>query len=729
MAKLFNLKNEKNLSITFNVARSGGVPPQPVTFNIPLSGVYFAGFTPRVGYAYSNTTMYLWFFTKGNVIPFAMSAPVPTGGTYVIYSSSYRLSGISNALNNSSVFGAVPILTNDEVSRANATISAMDADSDTYFTVIEILLQGVAQSDFKIVADFPVILPNAEKNSELTDFYNGDYWNLIELSGYYDNSEYLERCKNMPAWTITYKYVISLLTLPFVLANGNTNYDYNVPSPFEPMPETFYLTVNVVSDEATNGEQSITYTWTPTNAEDTDLSLITLHFRYERGNRSYTEDVPYTDGSYSVTYRDVVNKMGFEWWRNIISRIPLVGEQIAESTIDNYVYWSDNVGNSGSCVLEIKYNGSNEVAVAEAQQASTGYWCYLAYGEGSESQDYNDPNNPYSDLSSFGGGADALNGSALLTTSYAISASTAHTFGSWLWGTGLDLEQLKLVVNNPIENIVSCKLFPFSVTGGSEELIKLGNVESSVSGNKLPETVNRYFNFGDLPVTGFYGNFLDYAPYTKVTIYLPYIGFKELDPNEVMGRVLQPRYYVDLVTGVCRCVLLTFNPNISQTASIAKPIASYDGVIGQDVPVVGSNRAQIEAGYVVGGAKAVTEIASGIGSAITGNVGGTLNNIGNAVSTGINSAMAMYHTYTEGTPSPAVSRFDEQKCYVIINSPMYTEPTLYAHQNGKPCNLTCRLSELHGYTVIDNTVDLSTISCDANERDELLNILTSGIYL
>jgi glucose-1-phosphate adenylyltransferase len=61
--------------------------------------------------------------------------------------------------------------------------------------------------------------------------------------------------------------------------------------------------------------------------------------------------------------------------------------------------------------------------------------------------------------------------------------------------------------------------------------------------------------------------------------------------------------------------------------------------------------------------------------------------------------------------------------------PVYTKPKKFAHQNGHMCNLTCLLSELHGYTVIDNTVDLSGIACSKEERDELMKLLTSGVYL
>ena len=45
--------------------------------------------------------------------------------------------------------------------------------------------------------------------------------------------------------------------------------------------------------------------------------------------------------------------------------------------------------------------------------------------------------------------------------------------------------------------------------------------------------------------------FMDFNPYSKATIYLPYIGYKELDIDDIRGCVCSLQYHVDLLNGSC----------------------------------------------------------------------------------------------------------------------------------------------------------------------------------
>ena len=90
----------------------------------------------------------------------------------------------------------------------------------------------------------------------------------------------------------------------------------------------------------------------------------------------------------------------------------------------------------------------------------------------------------------------------------------------------------------------------------------------------------------------------------------------------------------------------------------------------------------------------------------------------------------MYHSSTTGTPTPCNSRFDSQMAYVIVDRPdVPSLPSKFAHQNGRVCNMTLKLSNLQGYTELDKTVDLSGIKCTTTEREEILSILSSGFYI
>lgn len=625
-------------------------------------------------------------------------------------------------------------LSDADITKANATTALINLyvyELNLASRMCSYIYQMPEQTDFSLAVDgVPCILADSnypDSANVWTNHCYGSYLNgKLTLSGYLYKQDAWDSWTGAPSYGgTTYNYFgRAEFFYLWSLANGDLDADLDIETPFNPLPTDFYIEVTAQTDGKDRGEQGLNFTWEPQNVEelaDIDLQNVTLNFDFYIGDDyEYTVTVPYSQDGYSTNFRTLYEMMGVPFYKNILNKLPLP-DSWNDTNIYCSIWWSDVTGDAGKCLYVIGYDGNNSISVDKAQDTETGYWTYLTADEGDGGQDYNPDPNPYDDLSDFGGGTDAVNGSALLTTSYALSVSGAHDFGAWLWGTGLDLTQLKMVVNNPIENIVACKLFPFSLTG-TASTVKLGNLTSPVNAYLLPENVARTFDMGTVSIHRKYNSFLDYAPYTTVRIYLPYLGLHELDTNVVMGQTIRVKYYVDLVTGHCRAIIFLDGTTL-------KKIQQIDGMIGQDVPVVGSNRAQVEAGYIVGGAQAVANFVGGIGNAIMGNIGSGLADIGNAVKGGLQTAMQQYHTYTSGTPSPALSRFDEQKICVFVDRPVYTEPSKFRHQNGKMCNLTCKLGTLSGYTVIDNTVDLSSIPCNKEERDELLKLLTSGIYL
>ena len=697
-------------------------------FEIAATNFIYGFFSVRPSTGNNALRFFLWFKNDTN-IPSNVTVSQTNYETGVTTSTTIGFNIIENELfSNQNIPNRfyLPTLTNDLITAANNTANEIISEYGGYKCVnFSINITDTTQKDFAIVTNAGSFLypENSMSTSAPFELSNGFIFDTY-IGGYYENSDVWDLWLSNP--DIANGYGVYLGVYPFILASGNLETEIDYENPFIPLPDTFYLTVNCQTDANNDGEQALTFTWTPSNSDETNLSGVILHFDFVRGLENYEITVPYYSNSYSITYVEILKLLNVEWWINIVKHLPIIGEQLVDSDINVRIWWSQSNGDAGYCYYVIQYDGQNYISTEKAQDPITEWWTYLTASTGTDVQNYDDPYNPYDSIISFTGGTDSVNGSALLTTSYALTVANTHTFGDWLWGTGFDLDELKLVVNNPIENIVACKLFPFDVTGGTSTVVKLGNVASSVVGNKLPENVARTFNFGGIHPVPFFNSFLDYAPYTSVKIYLPYIGFKEIDPFLIYDKTVFLTYYVDLVTGVCRAVL--FSQYQSGYEIKRFEIMSFDGVIGQDVPVVGSNRAQVEAGYIIGGMQSAFDVVSGLGNLVVGNVGAGLSQIGSAISVGISTAMQSYHTYNSGTPSPALSRFDSQRAFIIVDSPVYTEPKLYAHQNGHVCNLNARLADLHGFTVVDNTIDLSTLTCNTEERDEIMRLLTNGIY-
>lgn len=298
--------------------------------------------------------------------------------------------------------------------------------------------------------------------------------------------------------------------------------------------------------------------------------------------------------------------------------------------------------------------------------------------------------------------SDVSSGIGVLTTTFKMTKDRLQQLGRFLWGSNI-FDNFSLICNNPIENIISCKSIPLSLNGTTQKII-LGNVDTGVNGDKVSNNFTKQ-NIGSIAITEKYHNFLDYAPYTNVIIYLPYVGFKELDTNLVMGKTLSISYTVDIITGGCLCQIKSNNVKLYE----------FNGNMGIDIPITASNRAQVEAGYISSGIGIASSVASG--------------NIVGAATSLINSAESQYHYASTSSPNPMCVASTNRTCYVILDRPTYQTLKSFNHTRGKKCYLTKTINTLKGYTICDEHIDLSGIRATDSEKEELIKILSSGFFV
>ena len=292
-------------------------------------------------------------------------------------------------------------------------------------------------------------------------------------------------------------------------------------------------------------------------------------------------------------------------------------------------------------------------------------------------------------------------GIGVLTSTFHMTKERLVQLGQFLWGSSI-FDEFSLINNNPIENIISCKAIPYAISGSTQE-ITLGNVKTGVNGEKISQNFSKQ-TIGSVAIAEHYKNFLDYAPYTNVIIYLPYIGFKELDTSLVMGKTLRIEYTLDVITGGCLAQIYVGKIRLYE----------FTGNIGVDISITASNRAQVESAYINAGVGVVS-------SAMSGNVTGAVNSI-------IGAATSQYHYSGTGNPSPSCVASTNRTCYVVIDRPQYQPLKAFNHTRGRMCCLSKTIGSLKRYTVCDGNIDISGISATDEEKDEIVNILSTGFF-
>ena len=292
----------------------------------------------------------------------------------------------------------------------------------------------------------------------------------------------------------------------------------------------------------------------------------------------------------------------------------------------------------------------------------------------------------------------------LLTATYLLTKAQLNNLGNELWSTNF-MDNVLLLSNSPIENVLSCKIFPTTFNGVASTL-KIGNV-TMLNGASVQKILADGISKDTSAITfpQLYNSFLDYEPFTQARLFIPFVGFQSLPVASFIGAQLSLRYVFDVVTGAVSVYLLR-NGYIFD---------KYSGICAVDVPLTASNRAQVEVGQIQSAITGVTQLATG--------------NISGALSAGLAIASTPNHFNTRGNAGGYTSQYDPRQPYLIIDRPKaQSEISSYGKTNGFPCNLTKTLSTLKGFTSVHD-IHLDDVPCLESERQELKAIMQKGFII
>ena len=290
---------------------------------------------------------------------------------------------------------------------------------------------------------------------------------------------------------------------------------------------------------------------------------------------------------------------------------------------------------------------------------------------------------------------------------YSLAKSQLDAFISDMWDfswTELTTNMMTGIYNNLIDNVQSIRLMPFS---GSD----LGTI-STVNGISCgwwthTANVNKLTPDKSIKTAGTYelkksfNGWADYSPYTSTEVYLPYLGWMDIDTNLFMGHTIKVEYTLDVLCGI-----ITYYISCDKTFAMTK-----SAKVACDIPI---------------------SLTSGIDvfSDIAKNVGGAVSNVANARPIGLVSGSAQVTTpKLVGDATESGKLWMPTKCAIRITRPAYTRASNYASRYGYPCYGSYKLSDLSGFTVIENYKSHYTKGIKKEEEDMIKSMMESGVYL
>lgn len=286
------------------------------------------------------------------------------------------------------------------------------------------------------------------------------------------------------------------------------------------------------------------------------------------------------------------------------------------------------------------------------------------------------------------------------------SLSELQALANYMWdGSLFDLSTWQKLFADPMDAILGLSIVPVAVPDAGQSNIKVGNIATPISMNKA-STQYVTVDCGTLNVNEYWGAYLDYEPYSKAEIYLPYCGIHPIAIDDIMGKAVHVKYNVDILSGAC-CAMVKCGDSV---------LYSFIGQCASSIPISGTDFTQMINGIISAAVSVGSMVASGGATAPLA--------VPSLANTAINSMKPSIEK--SGAMGGTGGMLAIQKPYLILTRPKQALPSNQNKYTGYPSYITCNLGDLSGYTEIEK-IHLEGFTGTDFELQETLKLLETGV--
>ena len=340
-----------------------------------------------------------------------------------------------------------------------------------------------------------------------------------------------------------------------------------------------------------------------------------------------------------------------------------------------------------------------------------------------------------------------------LLTIFSPSDSQLRYLSDIIWGRGF-FQFMQNLVENISELFISFGMVPFEITKGSTVEVTWFDFALSASevgtGIYLDKASKQFFeiDMGNIVLDGSddrifaSDSVLDYSPYSRLGIYLPFIGYNELDIDECRNSVMNLKYRIDILSGTC-VALITINgrtiyqftgnclTQLPLTSVDAQTVISNAVNIGIAASGAGATGAVASAGDAFTAESLASEkitasqaeLQNAQRAASVSNAGGTLS------AATANGMMGMKPNFKKtGAIGASASLMNVMQPYLFLVTPRQSMPENYNKCCGFPSNIGGKLGDFRGFTVVED-IRLNGLVATSPEVEEIYQLLKSGVII
>lgn len=294
------------------------------------------------------------------------------------------------------------------------------------------------------------------------------------------------------------------------------------------------------------------------------------------------------------------------------------------------------------------------------------------------------------------------------STIYVPTAYDLYQLASYLWGGNLDLDNFLRLFANPMDSILGLSAVPVALSGTYEQIYLGGQLLQGVTMPKYTGRTAVKVDMGSTTIAKRWGSYLDYDPYTEFSVYLPFIGIKNIKADDIMEKTVSLMYNIDILSGACVAYLRTSGGSV---------LYEWAGQCAMQIPITGANwdnifSTAISTAVTLGGAMVAPASAPMLA--------------GSVASAAVQAVAAKPRVERSGAVTGVTGFLGQLRPYIIRTIP---EAYIPKDQNafiGYPSYISASLGSLTGYNEVAS-IHLENIPATGDELSELESILKGGV--
>lgn len=305
-----------------------------------------------------------------------------------------------------------------------------------------------------------------------------------------------------------------------------------------------------------------------------------------------------------------------------------------------------------------------------------------------------------------------------LYTLWHPSADNLQKLGAFLYG-GTTQGTIASIIGDPINAIIQLTEWAVTPVDGPVKSPVICNIGATEL--KMPTIPNQFMQFdcGTIEIPREYHDFRDYEPYTRLSLFLPFVGDVNISTNDcIIPHKIHVIYNIDFLSGVA-CAEVLIDEDVRY---------AYQAAMCAAVPVTSSDASRLIASII---GAAVGTVSGGVMGGIVGGTAGSrmasralIGGVTDVAMSPINGIQ----TQRTGSISANTGLLGEMKPYVLVTRPISVVADQYKSLIGQPYQLDGTLGSQKGFVKV-REVHLDGITATEAEKTEIEQLLKEGVIL